>query len=223
MTSEITVITTPFMLNVSVNCYLVKTGDGYILIDTGMPRKRSAIEATIENAGCRPGNLKLIMLTHGDLDHCGNAAYFRKKFGTKVAMHEGDSGMVEYGDMFWNREKPNILVRKMLGIFMGLSKSRRFKPDLYLEAGDDLSAYGFDATVLHIPGHSQGSIGILTAGGDLFCGDLLANTDKPDIWSIMPDEAAAGASVEQLKDLAINTVYPGHGKPFSMQQFVGAA
>ncbi len=91
-----------------VNCYLVKTGDSFILIDTGFPAKRAALDKELASAGCRPGNLKLIVLTHGDLDHAGNCAYLRKKYGTKIAMHTGDFGMVERRDMHWNRKaKPD--------------------------------------------------------------------------------------------------------------------
>ena len=44
MTLEINTLTTPFVFNVSVNCYLVRTGDGFVLIDTGRTNKRGAIE-----------------------------------------------------------------------------------------------------------------------------------------------------------------------------------
>lgn len=220
MTLEINTITTPFVFNVSVNCYLVRTGDGFVLIDTGRTNKRGAIEKELESAGCQPGNLTLIVLTHGDFDHCGNAAYLRKKFGTQIAIHKDDSGMVERGDMLWNRNKQNILIRIIFKLFFRLSKSDRFKPDLYIDDGYDFSGYGFDAKVLDIPGHSQGSIGILTASGDLFCGDLLANIAKPEVWSIIDDSVAAHASVEKLKRLQINTVYPGHGQPFAMELFM---
>jgi hydroxyacylglutathione hydrolase len=209
----------PYKLG-SVNCHLIKTDTGYILIDTGVSNKRTDIEKELESAGCKPGNLKLIVLTHGDFDHTGNADYLRKKFGTKIAMHYDDSGMVERGNMFFNRKKGNILIRMMVPIIFGFSKSKRFKPDLYIEDGYDLSEYGFDAKVLYIPGHSKGSIGILTAGGDLFCGDLFENTDKPVLNSLIDDLAAANASVEKLKSLKINTVYPGHGKPFPMELFI---
>ena len=70
-----------------VYCYLVKTGDGYILIDTGLPNKRADLEKELESAGCKPGNLKLIILTHGDYDHADNCAYLWDKYGTKIAMH----------------------------------------------------------------------------------------------------------------------------------------
>ena len=219
MTLEIKIISTHFIFNNYVNCYLVKTGDGYILIDTGMPNKRGIIEKELENAGCQPGDLKLIVLTHGDFDHTGNAAYFREKFDTKVAMHYGDSGMAERGDMFWNRKNPNIFIKIIFGLFFRLRKSDRFNPDLYIEDGYDFSGYGFDAKVIHLPGHSKGSIEILTSDGNLFCGDLLANINKPKLFSIIDDSTAANASIEKIKSLKINTVYPGHGKPFPLSSF----
>lgn len=217
---DVKTITTPFLFNVSINCYLVTTSNGFILIDTGRSNKRNEIEKELETANCHPGNLKLIVLTHGDFDHSGNAAYLRRKFGSQIAMHKDDSGMVEHGDMLWNRSKHNILTRTIFKLFFRLSKSDRFKPDLYVGEGYDFSEYGFNAKVLEIPGHSKGSIGILTTTGELFCGDLLGNTGKPDIGGIIDDSDAAHASIEKLKSLQITTVYPGHGQPFPMEQFV---
>ena len=220
MSTKLKTITLPLPYKLgTVNCYLIETDIGYILIDTGCSNKRTELEKELERAGCKPGNLKLIVLTHGDFDHTSNAAYLREKFGARIAMHHDDSGMSERGDMFWNRRKGNILLGMISRILFGFGKKERFKPDLYIEDGYNLSEYGFDANVLHIPGHSKGSIGILTADGDLFCGDLLENTDKPVLSSIIDDLAAANASVEKLKSLKINTVYPGHGKPFPMELF----
>ena len=204
----------------SVNCYLIETNTGYVLIDSGSSNKRTDLEKELISAGCKRGSLKLIVITHGDFDHAGNAAYLRTKFDTKIAVHYDDSGMVERGDMFWNRKKGNILIRIIAPILFGFGKSARFKPDLYIEDGYDLAGYGFDAKVLHIPGHSKGSTGILTAAGDLFCGDLLINNNKPVLNSLMDDSSAANASIEKLKSLEINTVYPGHGKPFPMRKFI---
>jgi glyoxylase-like metal-dependent hydrolase (beta-lactamase superfamily II) len=203
-----------------VNCYLVKAGDDFILIDTGFSEKRTNLEKELENEGCKPGNLRLIVLTHGDSDHAGNCAYLREKYGAKIVMHSGDSGMVERGDMSWNRkprpDKFSILFR-IMSIFFRSGKFETFKPDLYIEDGYDLSEYGFDAKVLHIPGHSKGSVGILTSDGDLFCGDLLYNIPG---FLFIDDLTDFDASIEKLKSLKINTVYPGHGKPFSWEQFL---
>jgi hydroxyacylglutathione hydrolase len=218
---EIKVITLPLPYRLgSVNCYLVETDTGFILIDTGGSNKRAELEKEPIGAGCQPGRLQLIVLTHGDFDHTGNAAYLREKFGAPIAMHEDDAGMAERGDMSWNRKSGNILFRMIAPLLFRFSKSDRFEPDFYLEEGHDLSDYGFDARVLSIPGHSRGSIGILTAGGDLFCGDLLENTNQPGLNSIMDDSATANVSVEKLRSLGINTVYPGHGKPFPMDSLM---
>ncbi len=207
----------PYRLG-SVNCYLVETGAGYVLLDTGGSNGRAELESALEGAGCKPGDLKLIVLTHGDFDHAGNAAYLRQTFGAPIAMHPDDAGMVERGDMFWNRDTGNAILRIVSAMLFGFGKSERCTPDVRVEDGHDLSAYGFDAVALHIPGHSRGSVGVLTAGGDLFCGDLLVNSGELGLNSIIDDPAAANASVERLKGLEIGTVYPGHGEPFSMAQ-----
>ncbi len=220
MNLEINTITIPFIFNITVNCYLLKTDSGFILIDTAKTGERYVVEKELSKAGCKPGNLQLIILTHGDFDHCGNAAYLGKKFGAQITMHEDDRGMVEKGDMFWNRKTPNFLVKSIMALMFRLHKADRFKPDFFVKEGDNFSKYRFDAEVVEVPGHSKGSIGILTADGTLFCGDLLANVDKPDIWSIIDDKEAANASVEKLMGIEINKVYPGHGRSFPMLMFL---
>jgi hydroxyacylglutathione hydrolase len=204
----------PFRLG-SVNCYLIKTDSGGMLIDTGCANGRAKLERELGTAG---GNLKFIVLTHGDFDHSGNAAYLRQKFGAKIAMHRGDSGMVERGDIFGGRKKGNFFFKRLAPWLFGFGRSKRFKPDLYLEDGDDFAEYGFEAKVIHIPGHSSGSIGVLTAEGELFSGDLLIRKKNPQRNKIIDDPAAAEASIKKLKGLGIKTVYPGHGRPFSMEE-----
>ena len=208
-----------------VNCYLVKAGDGYILIDTGFASKRAFLEKELERAGVLPGNLTLILLTHGDSDHADNSAYLREKYGAQIAMHLDDSGMVETGDMSWNRkskpDKISITFKICTMIFGGLSKPssfNTFKPDLYIGDGQSLSEYGFSAEVLHLPGHSKGSIGILTSGGALFCGDLFYHFAG---FQYIDDLADYNASINKLKKLNIETVYPGHGKAFPMRSVKG--
>jgi glyoxylase-like metal-dependent hydrolase (beta-lactamase superfamily II) len=209
----------PYKLG-TVNCYLVATATGHLLIDTGSSNQRARLEAELAAAGCQPGNLQLIILTHGDFDHTGNAAYLRAKFGAKIAMHAADNDMLERGDMFSNRKKGNWALRQISPVMFGFGKAQRGKPDAFLADSGDLSAYGWDAQVLHLPGHSAGSIGIMTSTSDLYCGDLLDNTKQPALNSIMDDPASAQASIARLKTLNIKTVYPGHGQPFAWTDFV---
>ena len=211
----------------NVNCYLIKTKYEFILIDSGYSNQRSNVERALDSAGVQRGNLRLILLTHGDFDHAGNCAYLRDKYQSRIAMHKADQGMVENGDLFYSRKGRNFIIRTlvklMLPIFrMNLKKKDQFTPDIYLEEGDDLSDYGFNAQVVHLPGHSKGSIAFITTEGDLFIGDLLENHKKrgPVKGSLIDDSLEFSASIDKLKSLPINTVYPGHGNPFQMEDFI---
>ena len=214
---KIVTLALPYHLG-SVNCYLVKIDTGYILIDTGSSNQRAALEQELRHAGCQPGDLKLIILTHGDFDHTGNAAYLRRKFGAPLAMHPADFGMIERSDMFASRSNANPIFKAIAPLLFRFGESNRVTPDIKLAEGFDLAGYGMAAQVISIPGHSRGSIGILTSDGDLFVGDLLENTKQPALNSIMDDRVAAQASVDKLKGLNVKTVYPGHGRSFSLDQ-----
>lgn len=210
-------VSMPFRMG-SVNCYLVEAADGFLLVDSGSPNARQALDAELHRLGCRAGALRLCVLTHGDFDHIGNAAHVRATFGSKLAMHAGDAPMAEAGDMFAGRERSNFLLKALIPRVVGFGKSERFVPDVLLDDGSVLSEYGFEAQVISIPGHSRGSIGILTANGDFFCGDLLENTKKPALGSIVDDREKLLRSAAMLKSLHISMVYPGHGRPFSFDE-----
>lgn len=204
-----------------VNCYLIKTESGFFMIDTGIASKRIELVSELEHTGCKPENLVLILVTHGDSDHCGNCAYLREKFGAKIAMHPAEAEIVASGEMLSSRRPRQSPLRKILikslTPFVSLKKSDRFTADLSIEDGTDLSDWEFNARVLHLPGHSNGSIGVLTADGELFCGDLIDNNDIPRLHMV-DDPAAANASLEKLRQFMIKIVYPGHGAPFTMDQ-----
>jgi hydroxyacylglutathione hydrolase len=144
-------------------------------------------------------------------------------------MNREDAVIVESGDMSQNRKaKPDritamgrmiSLVGKLL-VLVRPPSFDTFSPDVCFEDGQSLSAWGLDAEILHLPGHSKGSVGVLLRDGDLFCGDLIYNFFKPELTWI-DDLAAATASVDRLRRLNIRTVYPGHGKPFAWSEFVG--
>ncbi len=197
----------------SVNCYLVKGAGGFVLVDSGFSGRRGELLRRLEAAGCRPGDLKLLVITHGDFDHTGNAAAVRAVYGCPVGMHPGDAGMAEQGDMFWGRKQGNRLVRWLSPRLMGFGPKERFRADAALVEGCDLSAYGWQARVVELPGHSGGSIGVLSAGGDLFCGDLLMN-EGGKVHPGMGDPADFTDSIEKAKHLPVRRIYPGHGDAF---------
>jgi len=202
-----------------VNCFLIDSEAGFFLVDSGLALRRKALEGALLSAGCQPSDLRLALITHGDLDHIGNCAYLQQNYGVKIAMHPADAGMAERGDMGVGRHVTGT--RKLIFKFLPfLLAYRPFSPDLLLNDKDDLNAWGLDAQVYHLPGHSSGSIGILTAEGDLFCGDLLYGSPDPSLHFIVDQPDLAQTSIERLKTLGVRTVYPGHGGPFDFDTFI---
>jgi glyoxylase-like metal-dependent hydrolase (beta-lactamase superfamily II) len=216
-------------INVGVNCFLLHADEGFVLIDTGFRGRRKTVLAALDAAGCRPGGLRLVALTHGDTDHAGNAAFLQDEYGAPIAMHAADAQIARTGDMGHGRsESPDwqspvfgAMVR-IVGFFervRGIEEGfDTFEPDVLLDDGESLAEYGLDATVLHLPGHSAGSIGVLTADGELFCGDLLANMARPAKHFMIDDMDAGQRSIDRLSSLGIDTVYPGHGRPFRWEE-----
>lgn len=220
MSQKIHKITLPMPLGMgTVNCFLVQNQNGNFLIDTGGPNNERMLVQELENAGCPPEKLSLTIITHGDFDHIGNAAFLKNRYELKIAMHPNDAGMAEQGNMFHNRKQPNFLIRLLAPLFMGFWKSKYFSPDIFLQNGDSLTPYGLDARVISMPGHSKGSIGIRLESGDLISGDLLDNTKEPTFTSLMDDQTAANYSLMRLQHEGISMVYPGHGEPFDFSIF----
>jgi hydroxyacylglutathione hydrolase len=218
-------IVTPLVLSsrlIRVNCYVITTDAGIVLVDTGMRKQRAELESKLCGDECGSGSIKLILITHGDFDHIGSAAYLRKKLGAPIAMHAGDVPMSVRGDMFAGRKRPNHVSRKILSLAVRFPSEDRFEPDLLVDEDSDLSEYGLvGAKVLLLRGHSAGSIGLLLTDGSLLCGDLLENRKAPRLGSIMDDVSTARASIERLGGLEIETVYPGHGRPFYWRELGG--
>lgn len=202
----------------SVNCYLLSQAGSFLLIDTGIAKTRTELVENLDRLGCGPENLKLVVLTHGDFDHTGNATYLRQRYNTRIAMGKDDWGMLEQGDMFYNRKRGNALFRWLAPQMIGFTRDDRCTPDIDLQDGADLSEYGFSLKVLSLPGHSKGSIGLLTPHGELFSGDLFGKGEPPRLNDIMDNPTAAHLSLDKLRQLEVAIVYPGHGKPFSMAQ-----
>ena len=210
-----------------VNAYLIKNKNDFFLIDTGLAMSRSKLEKAIEQEGVKPTDIKLIIITHADIDHIGNCAYLQKKYGLKIAVHEADAGLCRTGNRNLNRKRKSSLIKKIIKpilfglIYKPMMKKfplEAFEPDIILSDGQDFDNIGLNAKVIHIPGHSMGSIGILTADGDFFSGDTINNRKKPTIADIVENETALAVSIEKIKTLNIKNVFPGHGKPFSSSE-----
>lgn len=207
---------TPIRLGDSSSaCYLLHTGSGHVLVDTGKASRRDVLLRKLADAGCTPETLRLIFLTHGDFDHSGNARFLRREFDATVAIHEKDAPILLHADMFQSRKACAPAHRKRINQAFAFMP---FLPDAQLRNGARLTPWGLNATVIHLPGHSGGSSGLLTQSRDLFSGDVFVNGGTPAPTRVVDDAAAFADSLRTVAELNVQTVYPGHGRPFAYSE-----
>lgn len=192
------------------NCYLVTDGGQAILVDTASGQNLDQVMAE-----CDKYTLKLIVLTHVHFDHAENAAALSARYGVPVAIHRKDE------ELFDSFDKQPLKFSGLAGcVVLGMSlkvlrNTTVARPDnlIYVEEGDDLNAYGFNAKVIELPGHTLGSIGLDVEGRHLLVGDALDNWIRPGTGHLFYDKEATRKSTEKIRALGDRTIYYGHGKP----------
>jgi len=205
-------------IRAGINCYLLPGAEGFVLVDTGPAVARRRLLRGLCQAGCGPGDLRLAIITHGDADHIGCCVLLRDSYGAKLASHEAEVRALETGRMENRKERPDRkpwFFRALLPLGMLFGRAETFSPDTLLEDSESLESYGVDATILHLPGHTRGSIAVFTGEGDLICGDLFWSMHRPRLHPLIDDLDAARASVERIRSLSVRRILPAHGRPFS--------
>jgi len=102
------------------NCFLVSNDDGSILVDTARPEHRNKIVEACKNKA-----VKLIVLTHGHVDHVQNAAYLSRELHAPIAMHEADYELIK-DNMLNSRPVPIVFWGKLYLLFL-LKALKRMK------------------------------------------------------------------------------------------------
>ncbi len=191
------------------NAYLVSADDGLVLVDTGIPGNAKRILAFIERLGHRPDELRAIVLTHWHIDHVGSVAELQRLTGAPVAIHELDAPVLA------GRERP-AKGRRAMAVITWLFRLRPVTADLLLRDGDRIG----DLEVVHVPGHTAGSIALRWADGVVFSGDALLGDRHGGIRLPDPglslDPVQARTSAQKIKALGFTLLLPGHGRPATL-------
>lgn len=194
----------------SANAYLIRGGGGSVLVDTGAaPYCERVLEA------CRSMDVKLILLTHGHVDHCQNADFLSRALDCPVGVGREDAPLLAEG-----RTRPVSGSGLWGRIYAGLSNRvirlngiPPHRPEVLLEEGMDLAAYGVDGKIVALPGHTAGSVGVLLSTGELLAGDAMQSILGPAAAWCCEDRTAAAESVARIRRLRPVRTYFGHGKP----------
>jgi glyoxylase-like metal-dependent hydrolase (beta-lactamase superfamily II) len=147
--------------------------------------------------------LKFIILTHGHFDHIMAINHVIEKTNAKLYIHSLDAPMLA---------DPSLSLMSRFS-----TKKTVFPtPDAYLSDRDVITIGNSEITIVHTPGHTQGSI-CIKVGADLISGDTLfresvGRSDFPggDFKTLL-------TSLKTIVALDIKgKIYPGHGMSTTM-------
>ena len=202
------------------NSYIIHS-EATIMVD--VPYKTRDFYKALEKVPFEPREIELIIVTHGHLDHIASIKEIKEYTGAKVAIHkldkrglEGSTIPVPAGVTLWGS-----ILRVMLNAFLiPFLSTHPVDADIILgEEGLSLSDYGVSGRVFHTPGHTEGSSSVLLDSGEACVGDLAMNMFplcfSPRISIYSHDFQKLVDSWGLLLSKGAETIYPGHGEPFS--------
>jgi len=200
-------------------CYaFLLKGERPVLVDTGRPRDCAAIEKAMAQHDVAPADLSLILHTHGHWDHAGSTAELRSRTAARIAVHVADAPMMRQGDNGILR--PTCLTARVCKPILNWPYPG-VEPDLLIDREIDLAEFGVSARVVLTPGHTAGSLSVITDDGDALVGDLfmggyLGGTlgpRWPSLHYFADDLEEVRASIGKLLGLSPRRFYPAHGGP----------
>jgi hydroxyacylglutathione hydrolase len=222
------------------NCFLIQTGERYILIDTGYEADWDLFSRRLQEAGISFSQISHIILTHHHDDHAGLLNYIIKEnpdirivmsHFAKELLEKGENDNTHPKGCINRRIKALLHLKRFIIMFTlkkHIDKKSNLKFPLYFVRQNDILISGetrlkdigidLDGTIIETLGHTVDSITIMLDCGNALVGDAAANmlqfagTKYCVIGLSDLDEYYR--SWQKILDGGAKRIFPAHGKPF---------
>ncbi len=222
--SNITLLYEPHVHEViRCNVWHVRGRDAQLVVDTGLGIAR--LRDVLPDALASP----IAVATHGHYDHVGSFHEFSER-----AMHRAEMEW-DSSELFASLMLPAASPLDPDGSTLLLTAlpDEHFDPVAYrlpplqptrlLEEGDTFDLGDRTYEVLHLAGHSPGSIGLWdAASGVLFSGDAIYDGT---LFDTLPGSNVAAyiTTMKRLRELPVSVVHSGHGVSFGRTRLMELA
>ena len=124
--------------------YAITTSEGIILIDSGYEgQTESVLMPGLVELGLDPADIEYVVIAHGHRDHFGGARYLQDRYGARIVLAAED----------WD-----LLEQAGTGVDDALPPPTR---DLEAVEGIPITLGDTSVTLVAVPGHTPGSIGLI--------------------------------------------------------------
>jgi hydroxyacylglutathione hydrolase len=206
-------ITITQLLSGRSNVFLLVSGERTILIDTATKRQWARLDKRLQ--GLNIHRIDHLILTHTHFDHAGNARKIKDKYKARVIVHSSEAANLTTGEMIIP-EGTNFLTRILVNVLLKkVAPKLGCEPcgyDLLADDIPDLHDIGFNARILHTPGHTTGSVSVLVDDEIAVVGDTMFGVFR---WSVFPpfaqDAVTMIRSWGKLLESGCSVFLPSHG------------
>lgn len=177
-----------FVGTATVGSYVIDTGDGLVMMDTGIGDDDAAIMVDgMKKLGLDPAKIKLIFISHEHFDHYGGVQYLKKNVcpNAKVAMSL----------IGWN------MLQTVPSEWAYISK-RPQSVDIFLTDGMKIKVGSEIFQIVATPGHSPGCLSFIfpvTDNGEKHVAGIMGGSA---VWPTQAETRLYKASIEYFKAFA---------------------
>ncbi|MHA1419627.1 MAG: MBL fold metallo-hydrolase [Candidatus Heimdallarchaeaceae archaeon] len=208
------------ILNMGFNkLQLLKGKNGYIQMDAGYSWNVKKYLKLLKKNNIKPDEIKLIIVNHAHADHTGGLKKLKEITNAKILVHEDDADYLRKGVS--TEIVPITLFAKLAFMLMPASFRNYdpIEPDIVIKDEYSLEEFGVKAKVIHTPGHTAGTISLITEKGTAFIGCCAQGFPFklfPGLPALAQDINLVYSSWQRIIDEGATKAFISHGKTMSV-------
>ncbi len=199
------------------NVFLVSDHNASLLVDTSWRPARSRLQAALDGLGFHNDRqLTALFITHAHFDHAANAAWVRERYQLQLIIQQTEADFLR-GGLNSPTADATAFTRLLFSRFSRPFKSYLYyspaAPDITFAGRLDLHDLGFDAYLLHTPGHSIGSSSLIVSDEIAVVGDTMHGVFPNSAFPpFAADNHLLLESWKKLLNTDCQIFLPSHGK-----------